>query len=42
MVAKALGPKRKNEVLASLYVLRSDSVSVVRQCVLQVRSDSVF
>ena len=35
-VAKALGPERRNAVLATLYVLRADTSSVVRQTTLQI------
>ena len=35
-VTKALGVDRRNAVLATLYVLRSDTSSVVRQTTLQI------
>ena len=35
-IIKALGQERRNNILASLYILRSDSSAVVRQCALQV------
>jgi hypothetical protein len=40
-VALVLGAEKRNGILASLYVLRSDTSSVVRQCTLQV-SHSIY
>ena len=35
-IARVLGPKRRASILATLYMLRSDTSASVRQCTLQV------